>query len=95
MARNNFTSEASLALFPLPVNVLAMNLATGRIDYRYLKVLIVAQASFAEVLSKHFAVLDSLQVAFKVDPDPVSHRHAIFHIEEEFLHGKPQIAFNN
>jgi hypothetical protein len=38
------------------------------------------------VLSEFFAVLDGLRVAFEVDPDFVSHRDAILHVEKEFLH---------
>jgi hypothetical protein len=71
---------------------LAMNLTSKRVDDRYLKVFIVAQAVVAEVLSKLFAVLDGLQIAFEVDPDPVSHRDAILHVEKELLHCLPQIA---
>jgi hypothetical protein len=57
----------------MPVNVLAMDFTSERVDD--LKVLIVAQAVVAKVLRKLFAVLDSLLVASKVDPDPVSGRH--------------------
>jgi hypothetical protein len=70
----------------LPVNELTMNLTSERVDYRYFKVLIVGEAVITKMLRKLFAVLDSLQVAFKVDPDPISERDAIFHIEKEFLH---------
>jgi hypothetical protein len=38
-----------------------MDLTSERIDDRYLKVFIVAQAVVAEVLSKFFAVLDGLE----------------------------------
>jgi hypothetical protein len=44
----------------LPVNELTMNLTSERVDDRYLKVFIVAQAVVAEVLCKLFAVLDCL-----------------------------------
>jgi hypothetical protein len=63
-----------------------MDLTSELVDDRYLKVFIVAQAVVAEVLSELSTVLDGLQVAFEVDPDPVSHRDAIFHVEKEFLH---------
>ena len=66
---------------------LTMNLASERVDYRYLKVLIVGEAAITKMLRKLFAVLDSLPVAFKIDPDAISERDAIFHIEKEFLHG--------
>jgi hypothetical protein len=63
-----------------------MDFTPERVDDGYLKVLIVAQAVLAKVLCKLFAVLDALLVAFKVDPDPISERDAIFHIEKELLH---------
>jgi hypothetical protein len=69
------------------MNELAMNLSAKRVDYRYLKLLIVGEALVTKMPRKLLAVRDSFQVAFKVDPDPVSHRNAIFHIEKERLHG--------
>jgi hypothetical protein len=68
------------------MNVFAMNLATGRVDDRYLQILIVAQAVFAKVLCKLFAMTDRVGVGVEIDSDPVSERNAIFHIEKEFLH---------
>jgi hypothetical protein len=76
------------------MNELTVNLAAQRIDDGYLKVLVVAQAAVAEVLSKLFAVPDGLQVAFEVNPDPVSHRNAILHVEKELLHGLASNRFN-
>ena len=76
------------------MNELAVNLASERVDDGYLKVLIVAQAAVAKVPCKFFAVLDGFQVAFEVDPDPVSHWDAVFHIEKEFLHCQPSNHFN-
>jgi hypothetical protein len=70
----------------LPVNVFAMDFTSERVHDGYLKVLIVAQAVVAKVLCKLFAVLDSLLLAFKVDPDSISERDAIFHVEKEPLH---------
>jgi hypothetical protein len=64
----------------LAVNELAMNLPPAAVNDRYLKVLIIQQAAFAEVLCKLFAVLDSLLVILK-DAAPVSH-----HIEKECSH---------
>jgi hypothetical protein len=46
----------------LPVNELAMNLTSERVDDRYLKVFFVAQAVVAEVLCKPFAALDCSRV---------------------------------
>jgi hypothetical protein len=68
------------------MNVFAMNLATGRVDDRYLQVLIVAQAVVAKVLCKLFAMINRVGVGLEIDSDPVSERDAIFHIEKEFLH---------
>jgi hypothetical protein len=68
------------------MNVFAMNLATGRVDDRYLQILVVAQAVVAEVLSKLFAMIDRVGVGLEIDSDPVPERNAIFHIEKEFLH---------
>jgi hypothetical protein len=86
-AAHSFDGAASLAM-----NEFAMNLTSERVDDRYLKILIVAQAAVAEVLSKLFAVLDGLEVAVEFEPDPVSHRDAILHVEKELLHCLPQIA---
>jgi hypothetical protein len=68
------------------MNVFAMNLATGRVDDRYLQILVVAQAVVAEVLSKLFAMIDRVGVGLEIDSDPVPERNAIFHIEKELLH---------
>jgi hypothetical protein len=68
------------------VNELAMDFPSDRVDDGYLEVLIVAQAAVTEMLCELFAVRDGLKVAVEVDPDPVSKRDAIFHIEKELLH---------
>jgi hypothetical protein len=74
------------------VNELAMNLTSEPVDDRYLQVLIVAQAVVAEVLSELFAALNGFQVAFEVDPDPVSHRTPSFMSKKTFCIAIPQIA---
>jgi hypothetical protein len=68
------------------MNELAMNLATGRVDDRYFKVFIIAQALVEKMLCKLFAMMDRFGVGFEVDSDPVPERNSIFHIEKEFLH---------
>jgi hypothetical protein len=78
----------------LPMNELAMDFPSERVNYGYLKVFIVAQATVPEMLRKLFAVSDSFKIAFKVGPDPVSHRDAVFHIEKEFLHRCTSNRFN-
>jgi hypothetical protein len=76
------------------VDELAVNLASEVVDDRYLEVLIVVQAAVAKVPGKLLAVRDGFQVSFEVDPDPVPHRDAVFHIEKEFLHCQPSNHFN-
>jgi hypothetical protein len=68
------------------VNELAMNFPSERIDHGYLEVLVVAEALVAEVLGEHPAVLDRFNVGVELNPNPVSQRNAIFHIEEKCLH---------
>jgi hypothetical protein len=75
------------------VNELAMDFPSDRVDHRYFKVLIVAQAVVAEMLRQLFAVCDSLKIALEVDPDPISERDAIFHIEKELLHCRTSNRF--
>jgi hypothetical protein len=73
-----------VALFP--VNELAINLAPKRIYHRYLEVLVVAQALVAEVLGDFFAMPDRFCIRLELDPDGISMRDAVFHIEEKLLH---------
>jgi hypothetical protein len=47
------------------------------------------------MLSELFAVLDGFRVAFEVDPNPVSHRDAILHVEKELLHRHTSNRFKN
>jgi hypothetical protein len=90
-ADQRFQLDAAVALRPSPqglspMNELAMNLATGRVDDRYFKVFIIAQALVEKMLCKLFAMMDRFGVGFEVDSDPVPERNSIFHIEKEFLH---------
>jgi hypothetical protein len=70
----------------IPVNELAMNFASQRIDDGYLKILIVAQALVAKMLREHPAVLDRFNVGVELNSNPVAQRNAVFHIEEKCLH---------
>jgi hypothetical protein len=70
----------------LPVNELAINLSPKRIYHRYLEVLVVAQALVAEVLGDFFAMPDRFCIRPELDPDGISMRDAVFHIEEKLLH---------
>jgi hypothetical protein len=85
----NFERTLPPRLFPM--NELAMDFPSERVDNGYLEILIVAQAVVAEMLCKLLAVRDSLKIAFEVDPDPISKRDAILHIKKELLHVVPQI----
>jgi hypothetical protein len=76
------------------MNELTMDFPSERVDNGYLKVLIVAQAVVAEMLSKLSAVRDSLKIAFEVQPDPISERDAILHIEKELLHCRTSNRFS-
>jgi hypothetical protein len=63
-----------------------MNLPPVFVDNQYLKVLVVPQAVVAEVLRDLFAVTDRFSIRVELNPDAVSHRNAIFHVEKEFSH---------
>jgi len=68
------------------MNELAMNLATRRVDYGYLKVLIVVK-TFTEKTSGHNAAMrDRVGIRLKFDSESVSKRNTVYHIEEKFLH---------
>jgi len=77
-----------------PVNELAMDFPSSRVDDGYLKVLIVAQALVTEMLRKLLAVCDSLKIAVEVDPDPISKRDAIFYIKKELSHCRTSNRFS-
>jgi hypothetical protein len=70
----------------LPVNELAINLSPKRIDHRYLKVLVVAEALVAEVLGNFFAMPNRFGICLELDPNCIPMRDAILHIEEKLLH---------
>jgi hypothetical protein len=77
-----------------PVNELAMDFPSSRVDDGYLQVLIVAQALVTEMLRKLLAVCDSLKIAVEVDPDPISKRNAIFYIKKELSHCRTSNRFS-
>jgi hypothetical protein len=86
-------SRAMILIRLFPVNELAMDFPSSRVDHGYLKVMIVAQAVVPEMLRKLLAMRDSLKIAVEVDPDPISKRDAIFHIEKELLHCRTSNLF--
>jgi hypothetical protein len=86
-------SRAMILIRLFPVNELAIDFPSSRVDHGYLKVMMLAQAVVAEMPRKLFAVRDSLKIAVEVDPDPISKRDAIFHIEKELLHCRTSNRF--
>jgi hypothetical protein len=68
------------------VNELSMNLTSQGVDDGYLKVLIVAETLVAEVLGNFFAMPNRFCLCLEFDPNCISMRDAIFHIEEKLLH---------
>jgi hypothetical protein len=78
----------------LPVNELAVNLSPKRIDHRYLKVLVVAEALVAEVLDNFFAMPNRFGICLELDPNDISMRDAIFHVEEKLLHAITSVETN-
>jgi hypothetical protein len=75
-----------IAVILLPVNELAINLSPKRIYHRYLKVLVVAEALVAEVLGNFFAMPNRFCICLELDPNYISMRDAILHVEEKLLH---------
>jgi hypothetical protein len=75
-----------MAVILLPVNELAINLSAKRIYHRYLKILVVAEALVTEVLGNFFAMPDRFRICLELDPNGISMRDAVFHIEEKLLH---------
>jgi hypothetical protein len=68
----------------------AMNLASERVDDRYLEILVVDKALIEKMLCEGSAMGNRVGVGFELQPDPVPHGDAVFHIEEKFLHsGQP------
>jgi hypothetical protein len=72
---------------PLPsVNELTMNLTSERVDYRYLKVLIVGKALFVKALCEVSAMRNRIGAGLEIQSDPISERNAVLHVKEKLLH---------
>jgi hypothetical protein len=69
------------------MNVFAVNLASERVNHRYLEILVVGKAIPVKVLCEDLAMRDRVGIGFKFQSDPIPHRDAVFHIKEKFLHG--------
>ena len=70
------------------MNELAMNLATGRVDNRYFKVLIVVKTIFIKVLCENSAMCDRVGIGLELQSDAISERNTVYHIKEIFLHSR-------
>ena len=68
------------------MNELAMNFATGCVDYGYLKVLIVGKALSVKAFCEDAAMRNRVGIRLEFDSDPIAERNAVSHIKEEFLH---------
>jgi hypothetical protein len=68
------------------MNELAMNLATGRVDNRYFKVLIVGKTIFMKVPCENSAMCNRVGIGLKIQSNPISERNTIYNIKEKFLH---------
>jgi hypothetical protein len=64
----------------------AMNLTSERVNDGYLQILVVGKAFIEKMLCEGSAMGNRVGVGFELQPDPVSHGDAVFHIEEKFLH---------
>jgi hypothetical protein len=72
------------------MNEFAMDLASERVEDGYLEIFVVGKTFIEKMLCEGFAVGNRVGIGFEVESNPVSHRDAIFHIEEKFLHsGQP------
>jgi hypothetical protein len=71
-----------------PMDEFAMNLATGRVDHGYLKVLIVDKATIEEMPRENAAMRNRLGIRLEFDSDPISERNTVYHIKEKFLHSR-------
>jgi hypothetical protein len=80
-------NKSDVSEVPLPsVNELAVNFATGRVDYRYLKVLIVGKALFVKALCEVSAMRNRIGVGLEIQSNPISEWNAVYHVKEKRLH---------
>jgi hypothetical protein len=71
----------------LTMNELAMYFAPRRVYDGYLKVSIIAQASVTKMLCQNSAMRYCIGIRLELDPDSISERNAVYHVEEKLLHG--------
>jgi hypothetical protein len=80
-------NKSDVSEVPLPsVNEFPVNFATGRVDYRYLKVLIVGKALLVKALCEVSAMRNRIGVGLEIQSNPISERNAVYHVKEKRLH---------
>jgi hypothetical protein len=72
----------------VPVNELPMNFASQPVDHGYLKVLIIGKATIVKALSEGSAMCNRFFICVELDPNPVSHWNAVYHVKEKRLHSR-------
>jgi hypothetical protein len=70
----------------LTMDELAMYFAPRRVYDGYLKVLIIAQAPVTKMLCQNSAMRHCIGIRLELDPDSISERNTVYHIEEKPLH---------
>jgi hypothetical protein len=71
-----------------PMDELAMNLATWRVDHGYLKILIVDKAAIEKMPCEDAAMCNRFGIRPESGSDPVSERNTVYHIKEKLLHSR-------
>jgi hypothetical protein len=65
----------------------AVNLASERVDDRNLEILIVGKAFIEKMPGEYSAMRNGVGIGSELQPNPIPHRDAVFHVKEELLHG--------
>jgi hypothetical protein len=68
------------------MNEFAVNLASQRVNDRYLKILVVGKAIVEKMLGEYSAMRNRFRIGFELQSNPIPHGNAVFHVKEEFLH---------
>jgi hypothetical protein len=69
------------------MNEFAVNLASERVDDRYLKILVVDKAVPIKVLREDPAMRNGVGIGSELQSNAIPHGDAVFHVKEKFLHG--------
>jgi hypothetical protein len=69
------------------MNEFAVDLASERVDDRYLKILIVSKAFIEKMSGEYSAMRNRVGIGSELQSNLIPHRDAVFHVKEKFLHG--------